>query len=1087
MRILFLFVLLLNGHTVLARSCNQAVGIESGKILDQAFTASSSYNKWHGPHQARLNNVKSNKGEGAWCSKNNTIGNYIQVDLGSVRELTRIGTQGRNTTYFMYVSKYKLQYSTVGIAYDTFPKFVGSLEPKIFNANNDKNTIVYNDLKRIHQPIRARYVRIFPQAFYGKMCLRFELYECIGAQESCSDKNGGCSHECSEFPPGTVVCKCPSGYKLQDDGKTCKDENECAGSHGCNGTCVNTAGSYHCACPHGMKVGSDGKSCIDINECSPGRDPCDPHSTICVNEIGSYKCQCKPGFKPGFGKHSCQDINECDQGNDLCDRTTTICRNRIGYYVCECRTGHSRVSEHRCRDIDECSLDKDDCSHGCANTIGSFRCTCPTGYVISASNSKQCVDRNECLSANGGCEWYCKNTVGSYQCSCKSGYVLADDKHKCQDVNECSNEADNKCDRTSTNCNNYGGGYQCDCKSGYKYIQGNKYKCELRDCPPLVLSQGTSVSPLACLRPGVMKVGSTCKFSCHSGHKLPTSKDTLNCLASGRWDAANIACHRTSCPALTAPANGDLYPKSCKDTGAKFQGKCYYSCSQGFTLSGVSTKTCQSDSSWDSQQTPTCTRIYAKPWVTCPSNVITTLPPGAREADVTLLLGSAKSNYQKSVKIFPSQYSGKLVFPAGKTTLYFVASNPIGETANCSITINVMDKEAPKAVSYPSNQYLVTKGVDAVATWDAPKFSDNVGVVRVTSSKNSGDKFPLGSITVYITAYDATGNSISVSFEVQVKKAECPVAVPPENGKVNCNDISGFKYCSVVCNSGKKLFKSTYGMSCGSASLVWNPPALPDCVDYAVKTDGGCPNGKIPQAPALQGYPVENVCVNCPKGMYYKEGSKTCENCTKGYISTMESSRVCSKCPSGSSTMVEGAKTCKALCKPGTSSPSGFDQFSIQKPCNLCHIGRYQDQMGSTTCKTCPTGLTTLTKGAKAVSECGGPPKITLFGPSPVNVTEKNQASFECRALGSPQPVFNVTKLKEPPHGYGGARKVEHITEDGKQVGVRFTILRALELDGGVYACQASNPFGYDVKYLQVNVKLNIIHGRRRRMLRESP
>ena len=36
--------------------------------------------RWHAPHQARLNNVKSPKGEGAWCSKTSQIGEYIQVN-----------------------------------------------------------------------------------------------------------------------------------------------------------------------------------------------------------------------------------------------------------------------------------------------------------------------------------------------------------------------------------------------------------------------------------------------------------------------------------------------------------------------------------------------------------------------------------------------------------------------------------------------------------------------------------------------------------------------------------------------------------------------------------------------------------------------------------------------------------------------------------------------------------------------------------------------------------------------------------------------------------------------------------------------
>lgn len=89
-----------------------------------------------------------------------------------------------------------------------------------------------------------------------------------------------------------------------------------------------------------------------------------------------------------------------------------------------------------------------------------------------------------------------------------------------------------------------------------------------------------------------------------------------------------------------------------------------------------------------------CLAGYAKPWITCPSSVITTLPPGSKEADITLLLGSAKSNFQSSIKMFPLIYNGNLVFPAGKTALYFVARNPIGETANCSILVNIMGKQA---------------------------------------------------------------------------------------------------------------------------------------------------------------------------------------------------------------------------------------------------------------------------------------------------------------------------------------------------------------------------------------------------------
>ena len=34
------------------------------------------------------------------------------------------------------------------------------------------------------------------------------------------------------------------------------------------------------------------------------------------------------------------------------------------------------------------------------------------------------TDVNECLFGNGGCEQLCTNTIGSFFCTCQSGYSL---------------------------------------------------------------------------------------------------------------------------------------------------------------------------------------------------------------------------------------------------------------------------------------------------------------------------------------------------------------------------------------------------------------------------------------------------------------------------------------------------------------------------------------------------------------------------------------------------------------------------------------------------------------------------------------
>ena len=36
------------------------------------------------------------------------------------------------------------------------------------------------------------------------------------------------------------------------------------------------------------------------------------------------------------------------------------------------------------------------------------------------------IDINECDTNNGGCDHNCTNTIGSFECSCSTGYHLCD-------------------------------------------------------------------------------------------------------------------------------------------------------------------------------------------------------------------------------------------------------------------------------------------------------------------------------------------------------------------------------------------------------------------------------------------------------------------------------------------------------------------------------------------------------------------------------------------------------------------------------------------------------------------------------------
>ena len=49
-------------------------------------------------------------------------------------------------------------------------------------------------------------------------------------------------------------------------------------------------------------------------------------------------------------------------------------------------------------------------------------------YTLSAMFT---TDIDECFTSNGGCDHVCANTVGSFNCSCNDGFLLTADGATC--------------------------------------------------------------------------------------------------------------------------------------------------------------------------------------------------------------------------------------------------------------------------------------------------------------------------------------------------------------------------------------------------------------------------------------------------------------------------------------------------------------------------------------------------------------------------------------------------------------------------------------------------------------------------------
>ena len=86
--------------------------MESGTIADSQLTASSSDTNPPGwqPRKARLNNKL------AWCSERKKLGHeYLQIDLGKIRHIASIKTQGlRYALVSFFVKSFAVKYSYDG-------------------------------------------------------------------------------------------------------------------------------------------------------------------------------------------------------------------------------------------------------------------------------------------------------------------------------------------------------------------------------------------------------------------------------------------------------------------------------------------------------------------------------------------------------------------------------------------------------------------------------------------------------------------------------------------------------------------------------------------------------------------------------------------------------------------------------------------------------------------------------------------------------------------------------------------------------------------------------------------------------------
>ncbi|KAK7120918.1 hypothetical protein R3I94_020790 [Phoxinus phoxinus] len=158
--------------------CSEPMGMKTGHIQDYQITSSSVFQtlnmdmfSWE-PSKARLD--KQGK-VNAWTSAHNDQSQWLQMDLLITTKITGIITQGaKDFGHVQFVGSFKLAFSNDGERWLIYQD-EKQQKDKIFQGNFDNETHRKNV---IDPPIYARFIRILPWSWYGRITMRAELLGC---------------------------------------------------------------------------------------------------------------------------------------------------------------------------------------------------------------------------------------------------------------------------------------------------------------------------------------------------------------------------------------------------------------------------------------------------------------------------------------------------------------------------------------------------------------------------------------------------------------------------------------------------------------------------------------------------------------------------------------------------------------------------------------------------------------------------------------------------------------------------------------------------------------------------------------------
>ena len=184
-------------------------------------------------------------------------------------------------------------------------------------------------------------------------------------------------------------------------------------------------------------------------------------------------------------------------------------------------------------------------------------------------------------------------------------------------------------------------------------------------------------------------------------------------------------------------------------------------------------------------------QVSAKPTFSNVNDItVTTDPNDCKGTQLAATEPTAKDACGNSSAITLTKSPNISQFPVGTTTVIYTATDSYGNTATTSMKVVVKDVNLPSMTACPTD---ITANADPgksskIVSWIPPtgKAFCN-GPLTITPSKQPNTAFSIGNTVVTYTATDASGNTITCSFNVQVFDTQVPtIDCPPVTG-INVN------------------------------------------------------------------------------------------------------------------------------------------------------------------------------------------------------------------------------------------------------------------------------------------------------------